>query len=145
MSSHLPWGASYNPGVADDQAFRALADPTRRLLLDLLFERQGRTLRELHSEVAGMTRFGVMKHLRILETAGLVVTHKVGREKLHYLNPVPVQLIHDRWVSKYTRPQAAALADLKDELERRSEEHTSELQSPVHLVCRLLLEKKKKT
>jgi len=65
-----------------------------------------------------MSRFGVMKHLRILETAGLVVTHKVGREKLHYLNPVPVQLIHDRWVSKYTRPQAAALADLKDELER---------------------------
>ena len=118
MSSHPAWGAAYNPGVADDQAFRALADPTRRLLLDLLFERQGRTLRELHSEVAGMTRFGVMKHLRILETAGLVVTHKVGREKLHYLNPVPVQLIHDRWVSKYTRPQAAALADLKDELER---------------------------
>ena len=118
MSSHLAWGASYNPGVADDQAFRALADPTRRLLLDLLFERQGRTLRELHSQVEGMTRFGVMKHLRILETAGLVVTHKVGREKLHYLNPVPVQLIHDRWVSKYTRPQAAALADLKDELER---------------------------
>jgi uncharacterized protein YndB with AHSA1/START domain len=118
MSSHPAWGASYNPGVAEDQAFRALADPTRRLLLDLLFERQGRTLRELHSEVAGMTRFGVMKHLRILEAAGLVVTHKVGREKLHYLNPVPVQLIHDRWVSKYTRPQAAALADLKDELER---------------------------
>ena len=118
MSSGVPWGASYNPGVADDQAFRALADPTRRLLLDLLFERQGRTLRELHSEVEGMTRFGVMKHLRILESAGLVVTRRVGREKLHYLNAVPVQLIHDRWVSKYTRPQAAALADLKDELER---------------------------
>ena len=118
MSSKLAWGASYNPVVADDQAFRALADPTRRLLLDLLFERQGRTLRELHSEVEGMTRFGVMKHLRILESAGLVVARKVGREKLHYLNPVPVQLIHDRWVSKYTRPQAAALADLKDELER---------------------------
>jgi uncharacterized protein YndB with AHSA1/START domain/DNA-binding transcriptional ArsR family regulator len=118
MSRGLAWGAAYNPGVADDQAFRALADPTRRLLLDLLFERQGRTLRELHSEVEGMTRFGVMKHLRILEAAGLVVTRKAGREKLHYLNPVPVQLIHDRWVSKYTRPQAAALADLKDELER---------------------------
>jgi len=118
MSSHVAWGAAYNPGVADDQAFRALADPTRRRLLDLLFEREGRTLRELHSQVEGMTRFGVMKHLRILETAGLVVTHKVGREKLHYLNPVPVQLIHDRWVSKYTRPHAAALADLKDELER---------------------------
>jgi len=118
MSSGVPWGASYDPGSADDQAFRALADPTRRLLLDLLFERQGRTLRELHSEVAGMTRFGVMKHLRLLESAGLVVTRRVGREKLHYLNPVPVQLIHDRWVSKYTRPQATALADLKDELER---------------------------
>lgn len=118
MSSHPAWGASYNPGVADDQAFRALADPTRRLLLDLLFVRQGRTLRELHSEVDGMTRFGVMKHLRILEAAGLLVTRRVGREKLHYLNPVPVQLIHDRWVSKYTRPQATALADLKDQLER---------------------------
>lgn len=118
MSSNLAWGASYNPGVADDQAFRALADPTRRHLLDLLFEREGRTLRELHGEVEGMTRFGVMKHLRILEAAGLVVTRRVGREKLHYLNPVPVQLIHDRWVSKYTRSQAAALADLKDELER---------------------------
>ncbi len=118
MSSNLAWGASYNPGVADDQAFRALADPTRRHLLDLLFEREGRTLRELDGEVEGMTRFGVMKHLRILEAAGLVVTRRVGREKLHYLNPVPVQLIHDRWVSKYTRSQAAALADLKDELER---------------------------
>jgi uncharacterized protein YndB with AHSA1/START domain/DNA-binding transcriptional ArsR family regulator len=118
MSSHLARGASYNPGVADDQAFRALSDPTRRLLLDRLFEREGRTLRELHSEVDGMTRFGVMKHLRILEAAGLVVTRKVGREKLHYLNPVPVQLIHDRWVSKYTRPQASTLANLKDELER---------------------------
>jgi uncharacterized protein YndB with AHSA1/START domain len=118
MSSNLAWGASYNPGVADDQAFRALADPTRRHLLDLLFVREGRTLRELHSQVEGMTRFGVMKHLRILEAAGLVVTRRVGREKLHYLNPVPVQLIHDRWVSKYTRSQAAALADLKDELER---------------------------
>ena len=118
MSSKISWGAAYNPEVADDQAFRALADPTRRLLLDVLFEREGRTLHELHSEVEGMTRFGVMKHLRILEAAGLVVTRRVGREKLHYLNPVPVQLIHDRWVSKYTRPQAAALADLKDELER---------------------------
>ena len=118
MSSNTAWGASYNPGVADDQAFRALADPTRRLLLDRLFEREGRTLHDLQSEVDGMTRFGVMKHLRILEAAGLVVTRKVGREKLHYLNPVPVQLIHDRWVSKYTRLQAATLADLKDELER---------------------------
>jgi uncharacterized protein YndB with AHSA1/START domain len=103
--------------VVDDQVFRALADPTRRLLLDRLFEREGRTLNDLHAEVAGMTRFGVMKHLRILEAAGLVVAYKSGREKLHYLNAVPVQLIHDRWVSKYTRPRAAALADLKSELE----------------------------
>ena len=118
MSSFVAWGAAYNPAVADDLAFRALADPTRRLLLDRLFDREGRTLNDLHSEVPRMTRFGVMKHLRILEAAGLVVSRKVGREKLHYLNPVPVQLIHDRWVSKYTRPKAAALADLKEELER---------------------------
>ena len=83
MSSKPAWGAAYNPGVADDQAFRALADSTRRLLLDLLFEREGRTLRELHTEVEGMTRFGVMKHLRILEAAGLVVSRRMGREKLH--------------------------------------------------------------
>ena len=118
MTPGLSWGAAYDAALADDQAFRALADPTRRLLLDRLFEREGRTLRELHSEVEGMTRFGVMKHLRILEGAGLVVTRRVGREKLHYLNPVPVQLIHDRWVGKYVRAHAAALADLKDELER---------------------------
>src|ERR671925_626308 len=118
MSSKTSWGAAYDPEVADDRAFRALSDPTRRRLLDLLFERDGLTLRELHNAVEGMTRFGVMKHLRILESAGLVVARRVGREKLHYLNPVPVQLIHDRWVSKYTRLQAAALADLKDDLER---------------------------
>jgi uncharacterized protein YndB with AHSA1/START domain len=118
MSSVVPWGASYNPGVADDLVFRALGDPTRRLLLDRLFERDGRTLGELEAEVPDMTRFGVMKHLRILETAGLIATRKVGRQKLHYLNPVAVQLIHDRWVSKYTRPKAAALADLKTMLER---------------------------
>ena len=118
MSSFIAWGAAYNPGVADDLAFRALADPTRRLLLDRLLEREGRTLNDLHSEVPGMTRFGVMKHLRILEAAGLVVVRRVGREKRHYLNAVPVQLIHDRWVSKYTRPKASALADLKEELER---------------------------
>ena len=109
--------AHYNRRVADDLVFRALADPTRRLLLDRLFERGGQTLSALHSEVEGMTRFGVMKHLRILEAAGVVVTRKVGREKFHYLNPVPVQLIHDRWVSKYTRQGAAALAVLKEELE----------------------------
>jgi len=107
--------------VADDRVFRALADPTRRLLLDALFDREGQSLGELHQAVEGMTRFGVMKHLRLIEAAGLVVAHKVGREKLHYLNAVPVQLIHDRWVSKYTRPRASALADLKAELEGREE------------------------
>ena len=121
MSTVAAWGAAYNPGVADDLAFRALSDPTRRLLLDRLFERDGRTLGELQDEVPDMTRFGVMKHLRILEAAGLVASRKVGRQKLHYLNPVPVQLIHDRWVSKYTRPRAAALAALKQELERSEE------------------------
>lgn len=105
----------------DDLVFRALADPTRRQLLDALFEREGRTLGDLDAGVNGMTRFGVMKHLRLLEAAGLVTARKVGRQKFHYLNPVPVQRIHDRWVSKYTRRRAAALADLKDELEGRME------------------------
>src|SRR5499427_439617 len=99
-----------------DPIFRALSDPSRRLLLDQLFERDGRSLKALESRLA-MTRFGVMKHLRILEEAGLVTTRKVGREKLHFLNPVPIQLIHDRWVSKYTRPKVAALSELKETLE----------------------------
>ena len=100
----------------EDLAFKALADPTRRLLLDRLFERDGRTLSELESEVA-MTRFGVMKHLRLLEDAGLVVTRRSGREKLHFLNPVPIRLIHDRWIDKYAERHVTALADLKTELE----------------------------
>jgi DNA-binding transcriptional ArsR family regulator len=100
----------------DDRVFKALADPTRRHLLDRLFERDGRTLTELESELE-MTRFGVMKHLRVLEDAGLVVTRRQGREKLHFLNPVPIRLIHDRWVSKYTEPWAAALSELKTRLE----------------------------
>ena len=100
----------------DDLVFRALADPTRRHLLDRLFERDGRTLTELESELE-MTRFGVMKHLRLLEGAGLVVTRREGRQKLHYLNPVPIRLIHDRWIDKYRERQVAALADLKSELE----------------------------
>jgi DNA-binding transcriptional ArsR family regulator len=100
----------------DDLVFKALADPTRRHLLDRLFEREGRTLTELESEVA-MTRFGVMKHLRILEDAGLVTTRRQGREKLHFLNPVPIRLIHDRWISKYAERRVAALANLKHELE----------------------------
>ena len=100
----------------DDRVFKALADPTRRLLLDRLFERDGRTLTELEFGVE-MTRFGVMKHLRILEDAGLVVTRRQGREKLHFLNPVPIRLIHDRWIDKYRERQVSALVDLKAELE----------------------------
>ena len=100
----------------DDLVFRALADPTRRLLLDLLFARDGRTLTELEQEVE-MTRFGVMKHLKVLEEAGLVVVRRSGREKLHFLNPVPIRLIHDRWIDKYTERHVTALVDLKNELE----------------------------
>jgi DNA-binding transcriptional ArsR family regulator len=103
----------------DDLVFRALADPTRRHLLDRLFERDGRTLTELESELE-MTRFGVMKHLRVLEQAGLVVTRRSGREKLHYLNPVPIRLVHDRWIDKYTERRVSALADLKQQLEKES-------------------------
>jgi uncharacterized protein YndB with AHSA1/START domain/DNA-binding MarR family transcriptional regulator len=101
----------------DDRAFKALADPTRRFLLDRLFERDGRTLTELESEL-DMTRFGVMKHLRILEDAGLIVSRRAGREKWHFLNPVPIRLIHDRWINKYTERQLSALAELKHELEK---------------------------
>lgn len=100
----------------DDLVFKALADPSRRFLLDLLFARDGRTLTELESELE-MTRFGVAKHLRLLEEAGLVVTRRSGREKLHFLNPVPIRLIHDRWIDKYTERHAAALVDLKNALE----------------------------
>src|SRR5216117_2873275 len=100
----------------DDPVFKALADPTRRLLLDRLYERDGRSLTELESDLA-MTRFGVMKHLRVLEDAGLVVTRRSGREKLHYLNPVPIRLIHDRWIDKYRERPASILADLKKRLE----------------------------
>ena len=104
-------------GVTDeDLVFKALADPTRRFLLDKLFVRDGRTLTELESEL-DMTRFGVMKHLRILEAAGLVVARRSGREKLHYLNPVPIRLIHDRWIDKYTERRVSALTDLKNTLE----------------------------
>ena len=104
------------PVADDDRVFKALADPTRRFLLDRLFVRDGRTLTELESEL-DMTRFGVMKHLRILEDAGLVVTRRSGREKLHYLNPVPIRLIHDRWIGKYRERHVSALAALKAELE----------------------------
>ena len=100
----------------DDRVFKALADRTRRFLLDRLFVRDGRTLTELESELE-MTRFGVMKHLRVLEDAGLVVSRRSGREKLHYLNPVPIRLVHDRWIDKYTERQVSALSDLKTQLE----------------------------
>ncbi len=103
-----------------DAVFRALADPTRRSLLDELFSEDGQTLRALEKRYP-MTRFGVMKHLRQLEEAGLVVTRRRGREKLHFLNPVPIRLIHDRWVSKYAEPWAAALSGLKSGLEARME------------------------
>jgi DNA-binding transcriptional ArsR family regulator len=103
----------------DNLVFKALADPTRRFLLDLLFQREGRTLSELEVQVEDMTRIGVMKHLRLLEEAGLVVTHRSGREKLHFLNPIPIRLIHDRWISKYAQRQVSALADLKTDLETR--------------------------
>jgi DNA-binding transcriptional ArsR family regulator len=100
----------------DDRVFKALADPTRRFLLDRLFVRDGRTLTELESELE-MTRFGVMKHLRVLEEANLVVVRRSGREKLHYLNPVPIRLIHDRWIDKYAERRVTALTDLKAQLE----------------------------
>jgi uncharacterized protein YndB with AHSA1/START domain len=99
-----------------DEVFKALADPTRRSLLDELFEEDGQTLGVLESRLP-MTRFGVMKHLRVLEEAGLVVTRRRGREKLHFLNPVPIRLVHDRWVSKYAEPWAATLTGLKRKLE----------------------------
>jgi DNA-binding transcriptional ArsR family regulator len=99
-----------------DEVFRALADPTRRSLLDELFRRDGQTLTELEQRLP-MSRFGVMKHLKVLEQAGLVTTRRQGREKLHHLNPVPIRLIHDRWVSKYAQPMAAALSELKYDFE----------------------------
>src|SRR6201996_6535596 len=103
-------------GVDDDQIFKALADPTRRRLLDRLFERDGLSLTELESELE-MTRFGVAKHLRVLEEAGLVVSRRRGREKLHFLNAVPIRLIHDRWIHKYAQGPASMLAELKNRLE----------------------------
>ena len=102
--------------MGDDRVFKALADPTRRHLLDVLFERDGRTLGELEEGVE-MTRFGVMKHLRVLEEAGLVVTRRAGREKHHFLNPVPIRALHDRWIDKYTERRVSALLDFKSGLE----------------------------
>ena len=109
-----------------DDVFRALADPTRRQLLDELFREDGQTLGALESRLP-MTRFGVMKHLKLLEEAGLVVTRRRGREKLHYLNVIPIRLLHDRWVSKFTEPWAAALSDLKNKLEKETMEKIFEI------------------
>ncbi|MEA2683553.1 MAG: hypothetical protein QOK05_1881 [Chloroflexota bacterium] len=103
-----------------DEVFKALADPTRRSLLDELFRQDGQTLMALEGRLP-MTRFGVMKHLKLLEEAGLVVTRRRGREKLHFLNPVPIRLVHDRWVSKYAEPWVAGLTGLKHELEETME------------------------
>ena len=100
-----------------DDVFKALADPTRRSLLDELFTEDGQTLSALEARLP-MTRFGVMKHLKVLEEAGLVVTKRRGREKLHFLNAVPIRLIHDRWVSKYAEPMVSDLVRLKHDLEQ---------------------------
>jgi DNA-binding transcriptional ArsR family regulator len=113
----------------DDRVFKALADPTRRFLLDMLYTRDGRTLTELESELE-MTRFGVMKHLRILEDAGLITTRREGREKRHFLNPVPIRLIHDRWIDKYTERRVSALIDLKHALESSSSPSSTSTSEP---------------
>jgi DNA-binding transcriptional ArsR family regulator len=102
-----------------DDVFKALADPTRRSLLDELYKQDGQTLSALERRLP-MTRFGVMKHLKVLEQADLVTTKKRGREKLHFLNAVPIRLVHDRWVSKYSEPWAAGLSGLKQEIEEES-------------------------
>jgi len=111
-----PWDQSSDSSAtvtsdSSDAVFKALADPSRRLLLDSLFVDDGQTLGELSARLPGMTRFGVMKHLRLLSAAGLVATRKVGREKLHYLNPVPIRLMHDRWIGKYAQPWVGALTN----------------------------------
>ncbi len=109
-----------------DLVFKALADPTRRTLLDELFARDGQTLSALEQRLP-MSRFGVMKHLRLLEEAGLVITRRQGREKLHFLNPVPIRLVHDRWVSKYAEPWASMLTGLKYSLEEGAMQKVFEL------------------
>lgn len=117
----------------DDPVFGALADPTRRLLLDRLFERDGRTLGELVEGVPGMSRFGVMKHLRVLEGAGLVTTRRVGREKHHYLNPVPIRRLHDRWLDKYRMRAADMLLDLQLAAERLEDPTMTTSTAPAYV------------
>lgn len=115
--------------VGMDQVFKAINDPSRRLLLDKLFENDGQSLGELCRHLPAMTRYGVMNHLRILEEAGLVTTRKSGRSKHHYLNPVPIRLLHDRWISKYAEPTVSAVTALKAHLEGG----TREVSKPVHI------------
>lgn len=110
-----------------EPVFRALADPSRRLLLDLLFERDGRTLGDLSAHLPGMTRFGVMRHLDVLEAAELITTRRVGRRKLHYLNPIPIRVIHDRWISKYAEPVVGSMTAIKRHLE------ASAMTAPAHV------------
>jgi DNA-binding transcriptional ArsR family regulator len=113
------------PDVGDnaDDVFKALADPTRRSILDALFDRDGQTVQALCDLFPAMTRFGVMKHLAVLETANLVVTKRVGRTKLHYLNPIPIGEIADRWISKYAQPFTRAMVGLRLDLERGVDQH----------------------
>src|SRR5688572_14142251 len=106
--------------INEDLVFKALGDSSRRFLLDLLHKRDGQTLGELEWELE-MTRFGVMKHLKVLEEAGLVITRWRGREKLHFLNAIPIRLIHDRWIDKYREHELSALVDLKQSLEKQTE------------------------
>jgi len=113
-----PFGCIYQPM---DEVFRALADASRRRLLDMLYEQNGRTLGELCSHL-DMARQSATKHLAILEEAGLVVAIWRGREKLHYLNPVPLQEIHDRWIRKFEKRRLSALSQLKQEMERDDDE-----------------------
>lgn len=112
-----------------DEVFRAINDPSRRLLLDALYERDSQTLGELCAVLPEMTRYGVMNHLKVLEGAELVTTRKQGRQKFHYLNPVPIKLVHDRWISRYAEPRVGAIADIKARLE--TGEQT--MDKPVHL------------
>jgi DNA-binding transcriptional ArsR family regulator/uncharacterized protein YndB with AHSA1/START domain len=112
-----------------DEVFRAMNDPSRRLLLDALYERDGQTLGELCAHLPEMTRYGVMNHLRILEAAELVVTYKQGRQKFHYLNPVPIKLVHDRWISRYAEPRVGAITDIKARLESGE----PKMDKPVHV------------
>jgi DNA-binding transcriptional ArsR family regulator len=111
------------PATTDDAVFKALADPTRRALLDALFALDGRSVQALCDLFPSMTRFGVMKHLGVLEQANLVIARRTGRSKVHYLNPVPIQQVADRWISKYAQPYARALVDLQHDLESRPTTH----------------------